>query len=148
MVSNLDSSSEGACSSHLLPGPCTIGKPPCCQKSQASSFHSLRSVCLFPILSSRSCTFPASGINFRTLKDLVSLLFVIPDATKCTSCSSPTAATQTQQTGLHMHRGWHSTAGDRPRKGRSYVLQRVTTIWVLSSYANSTSGSLVCQMPS
>ena len=158
MVSNLDSSSEGACSSPLLPGPCTTGQPSCCQKLQASSFHPLRSACLLPTASCLSCTFHVCCISFYTLKDPVNHLFVTPDAVKHTclflqllTCCYSNDNRANLHPGrspsrVHLHRGCHSTAGDS--RGRGYVLWQVITIWVLYSCANSTSGSLVCQVPS
>lgn len=53
-------------------GPAPLGSPPAGQKSQASSFHPLRSACLLPTASCLSCTFPIYCVSSYTLKYPVS----------------------------------------------------------------------------
>ena len=138
-------------------GPAPLGSPPAA-RSRKLPVSTLRSACLLPTASCLSCTFPVCCISFYTLKDPVNHPFVTPDAVKhtclflqlLTCCYSNYNRANLHPgrspSGVHLHRGCHSTAGDS--RGRGYVLWQVITIWVLYSCANSTSGSLVCQVPS
>ena len=130
-MSNLNSPSEGTCSSPLLPGPCTNGQSFCCQKSQVYCSLPLGSACRLPTVFLPQLHFSCLLHEVFCLKDLVYHLSVTPMQynTPASSYNSSPAAGELKQskppirkvTLKSLHRGCHSTAGDS--RGKGYAIK-------------------------